>query len=136
MYFEIYFRILSKKIRFGNNNLLHQRKVEWNVNISLLSYFQSMSILFLVSSELMHQRQRVSDLEEELELLHKRLRSTQLKVIEQVQRFYLKNNYKEKYSFLQSQEIGNLKANKDVSDAQIAMFTDELLLTQVRHKIN
>lgn len=40
----------------------------------------------------MHQRQRVSDLEEELELLHKQLRSTQLKVIEQVNIFYFDKN--------------------------------------------
>ncbi|CAF0905703.1 unnamed protein product [Rotaria sordida] len=65
-----------------------------------------------LSSDLMQQRQRVSDLEEELDLLHKQLRTTQLKVIDQ------------------SKEIGNLKATKDVCDAQLAMFTDELLQTQ------
>lgn len=61
----------------------------------------------------MQQKQRVGDLEEELELLKKQLRNTQTKVIEQ------------------SQEIGNLKATNDVYDTQIAMFTDELLTTQV-----
>ncbi|CAF3685489.1 unnamed protein product [Rotaria socialis] len=65
-----------------------------------------------LSSELMQQRQRVGDLEEEIDLLHKQLRTTQMKVIEQ------------------SQAIGNLKATKDVSDAHLAMFTDELLQTQ------
>ncbi|CAF0826609.1 unnamed protein product [Rotaria sp. Silwood1] len=75
-------------------------------------FFVSEENRMKLSSDLMQQRQRVSDLDEELDLLHKQLRSTQLKVIEQ------------------SQEIGNLKATKDVSDAQLAMFTDELIQTQ------
>lgn len=42
----------------------------------------------------MHQRQRVSDLEEEIELLHKQLRNTQLKVVEQVKEFIKFNRVK------------------------------------------
>ncbi len=38
----------------------------------------------------MQQRQRVSDLEEELELVQKQLHTTQMKVIGQVKDFYLK----------------------------------------------
>jgi len=45
------------------------------------------NFIFLVSSELMQQRQRVGDLEEELDLLKKQLNSTQTKVIKQVKDF-------------------------------------------------
>jgi hypothetical protein len=38
----------------------------------------------------MQQRQRVGDLEEELELLQKQLHSTQMKVVQQVKRFLYK----------------------------------------------
>jgi hypothetical protein len=51
-------------------------------------YFEII-VYYVVSSELMQQRQRVGDLEEELELLHKQLRATQLKVVGQVKDFYL-----------------------------------------------
>jgi len=37
----------------------------------------------------MQQRQRVGDLEEELELLQKQLHTTQTKVVQQVKDFYL-----------------------------------------------
>lgn len=47
------------------------------------------NFIFLVSSELMQQRQRVGDLEEELELLRKQLHTTQTKVVQQVKEFYL-----------------------------------------------
>ncbi|UJR27485.1 hypothetical protein I4U23_008770 [Adineta vaga] len=75
-------------------------------------FCQSEESRMQLSSDLMQQRQRVGDLEEEVELLRKQLRTTQTKVVEQ------------------SQEIGNLKATKDIYDAQLAMFTDELLNTQ------
>ncbi|CAF0901154.1 unnamed protein product [Adineta steineri] len=85
----------------------HQEVAIWKKQ-----FCQSEESRMQITSELMQQRQRVGDLEEEVELLHKQLRTTQLKVIEQ------------------SQEIGNLKASKDGYDAQIAMFTNELLNTQ------
>ncbi|CAF3824066.1 unnamed protein product, partial [Rotaria sordida] len=64
----------------------------------------------------MQQKQRADDLEEELQLLQKHLKATQTKVAEQ------------------SQEIANLKATKDIYDAQFANFTDELLNTQAQLK--
>ncbi|CAF0805138.1 unnamed protein product [Adineta ricciae] len=85
----------------------HQEVAIWKQQ-----FCQSEESRMQLSSDLMQQRQRVGDLEEEMELLRKQLRTTQMKVVEQ------------------SQEIGNLKATKDVYDAQIAMFTDELLNTQ------
>ncbi len=50
-------------------------------------------LYFIVSSELMQQRQRVGDLEEELELLRKQLQTTQMKVVQQVKDFYLQKKY-------------------------------------------
>lgn len=55
---------------------------------------QTFVFFSIVSSEIMHQRQRVSDLEEEIELLHKQLRNTQLKVVEQVKEFIKFNRVK------------------------------------------
>jgi hypothetical protein len=52
----------------------------------LSSYFYLKNLYFLVSSELMQQRQRVGDLEEEVDLLQKQLRATQRKVIEKVRK--------------------------------------------------
>lgn len=78
----------------------------------------------------MQQRQRVGDLEEEMELLHKQLRTTQLKVVEQVKSGMQQYEYTI-FCSVKSQEIGNLKATKDVYDAQLAIFSDELLNTQV-----
>lgn len=78
-------RILLKKLLFGNNNSSFLKRVECNVKISFLQEsFQIGADYLLVSTELMQQKQRVGDLEEELELLQKQLRSTQTKVIEQV----------------------------------------------------
>jgi hypothetical protein len=57
-----------------------------------LSILETFIFCFVVSSELMQQRQRVGDLEEEVGLLQKQLRSTQKKVIDQVEHklIYLK----------------------------------------------
>ncbi|CAF0973189.1 unnamed protein product [Rotaria sp. Silwood1] len=70
----------------------------------------------IISNELIQQKQRADDLEEELQLLQKHLKATQTKVIEQ------------------SQEIANLKATKDIYDIQLANFTHELLNTQAELK--
>ncbi|CAF1214300.1 unnamed protein product [Adineta ricciae] len=66
----------------------------------------------LISNELIQQKQRSDDLEEELQILKKHLKSAQNKVVEQ------------------SEEIASLKATKDVYDSQLAMFTNELLNTK------
>ncbi len=78
----------------------------------------------------MQEKQRANDFEEELQLLQKHLKTTQAKVAEQV-------NNQANFSILlnmesiQSQEIANLKATKDVYDAQLTIFSNELLTTQV-----
>ena len=48
----------------------------------------------------MKQKQRIGDLEEELELLHKQLRITKMKVVEQVKHLLFLCIKKENFSFL------------------------------------
>ncbi|CAF1443425.1 unnamed protein product [Adineta steineri] len=66
----------------------------------------------LLSNEFIQQKQRSNDLEDELQLIQKYSKSTQTRAAEQ------------------SQEIASLKSTKDGYDAQLAIFTNELLQTQ------
>ena len=77
----------------------------------------------------MQQRQRVGDLEEELDVLKKQFRAAQSKIIDQVGES--ERNSDVLFLPLKSKEIGNLKASKDMHDTEIAMFTEELLSTKV-----
>ncbi len=82
----------------------------------------------------MQEKQRGNDLEEELQLIQKHLKTTQSKVAEQVDDSKNISNILN-IKPIQSQEIANLKATKDVYDAQLTVFSNELLETQVRINI-
>ncbi|CAF2049880.1 unnamed protein product [Rotaria magnacalcarata] len=70
----------------------------------------------LLSSELMQQKQHADDLKEEFQLFQKHFKNAQIKIADQ------------------SQEIANLKATKDIYDAQFATFRDELVNTKAELK--
>ncbi|CAM4970022.1 unnamed protein product [Rotaria socialis] len=70
----------------------------------------------LLTSELVQQKQHANDLEEQLQLFQKHFKNAQIKLADQ------------------SQEIVNLKATKDIYDAQFATFTDELVNTKAELK--
>jgi hypothetical protein len=80
----------------------------------------------------MQQRQRIGDLEEQLESLQKKFQTAKKRVIEQVMTSKSIRLSKEKrMSIFQAREIESFQTTKASYDAQLAVFTNELLNTQV-----
>ncbi|CAF3910058.1 unnamed protein product, partial [Adineta steineri] len=102
--------VIEKENTTKENN--KQENVDSDIALWKQQFMASEETRMILSNELIQQKQRTNDLEEELQLIQKHLKSTQTKAAEQ------------------SQEIASLKATKDVYETQFAIFTNELLKTQ------
>ncbi|CAF4028565.1 unnamed protein product [Adineta steineri] len=102
--------VIEKENTTKENN--KQENVDSDIALWKQQFMASEETRMILSNELIQQKQRSNDLEEELQLIQKHLKSTQTKAAEQ------------------SQEIASLKATKDVYESQFAIFTNELLKTQ------